>query len=362
MNVARPGDGDPGEPAAADGGPDRDAPGPVHGLFQRRFAGDDALLELAGLRFAQMGVAAELYADTPDELERTLRFVPPHRYLPTVHLNRGINVLREQDRSRVAEFADRFAGRVAGLVVHDKSEMAAQTDHVVEVMRELEAGLRERPGRPMVFLEYAAGSEPEWFIELAERLLDAEQISCCIDIGHVGMRQASARFNRYHPGLSLGALSPEDGRLPDLAADVQDAVDGARRDVIDVIRSIGSLGKHVHFHLHDGHPLIPGLKDHFTFLRRLPIPFSYQGRQSLSMMYGPGGLESVIWAATEACRPGGASFTLEIHQVEGRLPLADASRLFAHWRDLTNAERMNYWLSVLGENAILLSECLAASV
>ena len=141
-----------------------------------------------------------------------------------------------------------------------------------------------------------------------------------------------------------------------------DFVDGARRDVIDVIRSIGSLGKHVHFHLHDGHPLIPGLSDHFTFLRRLPIPFSYQGRQSLSMMYGPGGLESVIWAATEACRPGGASFTLEIHQVEGRLPLADASRLFAHWRDLTNAERMNYWLSVLGENAILLSECLAASV
>jgi hypothetical protein len=70
----------------------------------------------------------------------------------------------------------------------------------------------------------------------------------------------------------------------------------------------------------------------------------------------------VIWAATEACRPGGASFTLEIHQVEGRLPLDDASRLFNHWRDLTNAERMNYWLSVLGENAILLSECLAASV
>ena len=362
MNVARPVDGDPGEAAAAEGGQDRDAPGPVHGLFQRRFAGDDALLELAALRFAQMGVAAELYADTPDELERTLRFVPPHRYLPTVHLNRGINVLREQDRSRVAEFADRFAGRVAGLVVHDKSEMAAQTDHVVEVMRELAGHLRERPGRPMVFLEYAAGSEPEWFIELAERLLDAEQVSCCIDIGHVGMRQASARFNRYHPGLSLGALSPGDGRLPDLAADVQDAVDGARRDVIDVIRSIGSLGKHVHFHLHDGHPLIPGLSDHFTFLRRLPIPFSYQGRQSLSMMYGPGGLESVIWAATEACRPGGASFTLEIHQVEGRLPLADASRLFAHWRDLTNAERMNYWLSVLGENAILLSECLAASV
>src|SRR5947207_14116801 len=124
MNVARPDDGDPGEPAASDGGPDREAPGPVHGLFQRRFAGDDALLELAGLRFAQMGVAAELYADTPDELEQTLRFVPPHRYLPTVHLNRGIHMLTAQDRSRVEEFPDRFAGRGRGLAVHAKSPTA----------------------------------------------------------------------------------------------------------------------------------------------------------------------------------------------------------------------------------------------
>lgn len=352
MDVTRPGDEGAG----------REALGPVHGLFQRRVAGDDALLELARLRFAQMGLAAELYADTPDDLGAILPFVPPHPYLPTVHLNRGLNLLAERDRALVAEFASRFAGRVAGLVVHDRSEMAAQTDRTVEALSELDARLRERPGRPMVFLEYAAGSAPEWFAELAERLLDAEQVSCCIDIGHVGMRQASARFNRSHPGLSLGALSAENGRLPDLVADVQDAVDDARRDVIELIRSIGALGKHLHFHLHDGHPLIPGLKDHFTFLRRLPIPFSFQGRQSLSMMYGPAGLESVIWAATEACRPGGASFTLEIHQVEGRLPLADASRLFAHWRDLTNAERMNYWLSVLGENAILLSESLAVSV
>ena len=96
-----------------------------------------------------------------------------------------------------------------------------------------------------------------------------------------------------------------------------------------------------------------------TFLTRLPVPFSYQGRRSLSMMYGPAGLASIVSAAVQACRPGEVSFTLEIHQVEGRLPLADAARLFPHWRDTTNAERMNYWLSVLGENALLVSESLA---
>jgi hypothetical protein len=362
MDRGRPGGGGLGELGTAETSTGREVLGQVHALFQRRFAGDDALLQLAGLRFAQMGLGAEVYADTPDELEHVLQFVPPHPYLPVVHLNRGVNVLHERGRAVVGEFADRFAGRVAGLVVHDKSEMAAQTDHLLTAMRELNARLCERPDGPVVFLEYAAGLEPGWYVEVAERLQDAERVGCCLDVGHIGIRQASARFARSHPGLSLRDLNPEDGRLPDLVADVQDAVGGALGDVLDVTRSIGRLGKHVHFHLHDGHPLVPGLADHFTFLTRLPIPFSYQGRRSLSMMYGPGGLASIVSAGIEACRPRGVSFTLEIHQVEGRLPLADASRLFPHWRDTTNAERMNYWLSVLGENAMLVSQCLTESV
>jgi hypothetical protein len=308
-----------------------------------------------------MGLAAEVYADTPDELEHVLGFVPPHLFLPVVHLNRRVNVLDEGGYGVVGEFADRFAGRIAGLVVHDKHEMGERTGQLLSVMRRLDARLSERPGGPLVFLEYAAGLEPGWFVEVAERLRDAERVSCCIDVGHIGMRQASARFTRSHPGLSLGDLNPQDGRLPDLVADVQASVEGAVRDVLDVIHAIGSVGKHLHFHLHDGHPLIRGLPDHFTFLTRLPIPFSYQGRQSLSMMYGPGGLASIVSAAMDARRPQAVSFTLEIHQVEGRLPLGDASRLFSRWRDTTNAERMNYWLSVLDENALLISECLTES-
>jgi hypothetical protein len=306
-----------------------------------------------------MGLAAEAYADAPDELEHILQFVPPHPYLPVVHLNRGINVLHERSRAVAAEFADRFAGRLSGVVVHDSREMGAQTDRLITVMRELNARLCERPGGPVVFLEYAAGLEPGWFVEVAERLQDAERVSCCIDVGHIGIRQASASFTRSHPGLSLRDLNPGDGRLPELVADVQDAVGDALRDVLDVTRSIGRLGKQVHFHLHDGHPLIPGLADHFSFLARLPIPFSYQGRESLTMLYGPSGLDSIVSAAIGASRPQGVSFTLEIHQVEGRLPLADAAPLFSYWRDTTNAERMNYWLSVLGENAMLVSQRIA---
>jgi hypothetical protein len=328
----------------------------VHALFQQRIAGDDALLKLAGLRFAQMGVAAEVYADTPDQLEYVLQFVPSHACLPVVHLNRGVNVLHGRDRALVREFADRFAGRIAGLVVHDKREMAAQTDRLLAAMRELNTRLCDRPDGPLLFLEYAAGLDRGWFVEVAERLQDAERVSCCIDVGHIGLRQVSSTFGRSHPGLDLKKLSPADDRLPDLVADIQDAVGSALPHVLDVIRSLGRLGKHVHFHLHDGHPLISGLRDHYSFLTRLPIPFSYKGRRSLSTMYGPGGLASIVSTAIEACPPQGVSFTVEVHQVEGRLPLADAAWLFPHWRDTTNAERMNYWLSVLSENAMLISQ------
>jgi hypothetical protein len=40
--------------------------------------------ELAGSA-SPRPACAELYADTPGELEHVLRFVPPHRHLPMVH-------------------------------------------------------------------------------------------------------------------------------------------------------------------------------------------------------------------------------------------------------------------------------------
>jgi hypothetical protein len=331
---------------------------PIHALFYQRGAGDDALLKLGGLRFAQAGLAAETYADTPDELDHVLSYVPPHPRLPTVHLNRALNVLHERDRGVVEEFASRFARRLSGLVVHDQADMGTQAAALVTALRELDARLAQWPGAPRVYLEYAAGHEPGWFADIAERLKDRDRVNCCIDVGHVGIRQAAARFARAHPGVPLRSLRPDDERLPDLAGDIQDAVAEAMRDVLDLTRSIGRLGKHLHFHLHDGHPLAGGLADHFSFLTRLPVPFSYRGHRSLAMMYGPAGLAAVAAAATESCDLDLLSFTLEIHQVDGRLPLGDAAGLFRHWADTAGAERMNNWLSVMAANAMLLEESL----
>lgn len=328
----------------------------VRGLFQQRFSGDDALLRLVQLRFAQAGLAAEVYAATPDELDRILAFAPAHPVLPVVHLDRRIDVLDQHGAALVADFATRFAGRVAGLVVHDKPAMAARVPDVVAALR----ALGGRPERPYVFLEYAAGMEPERFAEIGERLRDVEGVSLCIDSGHVGIKLARVQFAKRHDGLALGTLSPQDPRLSALIDDVQDAVDSALPTMLELTRTLGGLGKTVHFHLHDGHPLIPGLSDHFSFLTRVPIPFAHDGRCSLPPLYGPTGLAQILRTAVESCGADRASLTLEIHQAEGRLPLGDATGLFGHWRDLTNAERMNYWLSVIAQNHELATASLAA--
>jgi hypothetical protein len=329
---------------------------PIRALFHQRIPGDKALLQLARLRFAQAGLGVEVYADSPDQLEHLLELAPPNEFLPMVHLSRDINLLNDKDRAVVEAFAARFAGKVTGFVVHDKAEMEQQPNRLAEVIQDLGARLDRKKDSPFLFLEYAAGHEPEWFINVAERIRDLGRISVCIDVGHVGIKQACVSFVRQHPGLELTSLSLEDDRLPALVADVQRAVGTAVLTVLDMTQSLGALGKLVHFHLHDGHPLIRGLSDHFSFLIRVPIPFSYEGRQSLNTLYGPSGLKKIVSGAVTACRSGGVSFTVEIHQATGRLPLADAAGLFHHWKRITNAERMNYWLSVLSENALLVDE------
>ena len=344
-------------PISAEPTPDRPpaAGTPLRALFQRRIDGDDALLRLAQLRFAQAGLAAEVYADTPEQLAWILDFAPSQPYLPVVHLGRRVNLLDRRDRAAVQTFADRFAGRVAGLVVHDKKEMATRTDDLVAGISELTL----RPGGPTLFLEYAAGLDLDWFVGVAGRLRDMPNVGACVDVGHVGIAHARARFSRAHPGLDLAALRTDDPRLPGMVDDVQAAVGFALPAVVELIRSLGRAGTPLHLHLHDGHPLIPGLADHFSFLTRVPVSFDHQGRRSLDPLYGPAGLAAIVRASQEASG-GRASLTFEIHQAEGRRPLADAAELFRHWRDHTNAERMNHWLAVLAENASIATWALSA--
>lgn len=337
------------------------APG-IRGLFQQRVDGDDALLRLAALRFAQAGMPAELYAASPDELERLLPFVPEHDTLPTVHLDRRLSLLTEPGRQAVRTFVERFRGRVAGFVVHDQPDMRHRMPDLLAGM----AQVGDRADGPFVFLEYAARHPLEWFVEVARRAAGFERAGMCVDIGHVGRAAAGDVVRDL-----LGPARPGRPLLtdPDLAELVDVVEQGNRAGlpaVLATVEQLGEIGRTVHFHLHDAHPAVPGLADHFGFLTRFPIRFEHRGRRSLPPMFGPEGLAAVLAAADRALGPDRLSLTLEIHQIEGRLPLdPEAAALFAHWADLSGPETLNQWLAVVAQNqqlAVATQARVAAAV
>jgi hypothetical protein len=133
--------------------------------------------------------------------------------------------------------------------------------------------------------------------------------------------------------------------------------------VLKLIEDLGTLGKPLHFHLHDGHPLSTfspfGVSDHLSFLSEIPLSFEYAGRRAAPLMFGPAGLAQVVAKAIEAVGHERLSLTLEIHPTFGRLSLGDAAGLFTHWRDLAHAEQMNHWLSVLAQNHDLILKTLS---
>ncbi len=356
------------------------------GLFEKRIDGDDALWELARLRFQEARMGAELHADSSARLHELLRFNPFPDQPVMVHLPRDFNLASPDSRQRIAEFAAHSVGRVAGFIIHDHPDLGTRAGTFVEASEDLNRRLHAIARSPMVFIEYAAGLHPDVFAGFFEATQHLPFISACIDTGHVGIQQARMAYAAMHPGEDVCALKSEPAILPKVIVDVQAAVAAALPATLHLIDVLAGLGKPLHFHLHDGHPLSRfspfGVSDHLSFLTEIPLDFEYQDRRSVPSMFGPAGLDQIIARVNEGrsnqlpysplrplrplrealpeptsrpSRPAGAhSMTLEIHPTFERSPLGDAIFLFPHWRDLTHAEQMNHWLRTLQQNHELL--------
>lgn len=334
----------------------------LQAIFQRQIPGDHALLELARRRFREAGLGAEYYPDSPEELRDLLRHHSREQDRYTVHLPRDIRLLDASGRDRLCAFAAAADPRGAGLVVHDQPEVAGRLADYVTAVRQLDARLRGKGAAPLVLIEYAVGLEPAEFVALHEAVRDCPGISACIDIGHVGAFQCQRAFQRDHPGLDIWQLKSHTEGLRAHIAAVQGACRTALPTVLEMVASLGRLGKPLHFHLHDGHPSstfsMYGVSDHLSFFREIPIPFSYRGSYALPTMFGPLGLQRIVAAARAALPDEMLSFTLEIHPPEGRLPLGEYAPLFGHWQELANAERMQCWIEVLlRDHRLLLDAC-----
>jgi hypothetical protein len=322
------------------------------GLLEKRIEGDDCLMELARLQFNRAG------------MEWAMKFRPSPEAPVVVHLARNFSLLDGQIRERIADFASRFAGRVHGFVIHDLPEMASRPADVHRAAQEMNSRLEEIGSAPTLFIEYAVGLDLGIFTAFFESIQNLSHLSACIDIGHVGIRQARKVYSEMHPGEDICSLKSDPSRLPRIIEDVQKAVSSVLPSTLELVRAIGSFRKPVHFHLHDGHPLSTfspfGVSDHLDFSTTIPLEFEFRGRRSAPLMYGPDGLAEVAAVALDAIGAKGISMTLEIHPTGGRLPLGGDAGLFAHWRDKTNAERMNHWLHILLRNHELLRNALGA--
>ncbi|KAA3596877.1 MAG: hypothetical protein D8M57_07055 [Candidatus Scalindua sp. AMX11] len=329
-------------------------------LFKKMIQGDDALLQLASLRFKESGLGTEFYAETLDELDWLFGFIPSPDIPVTVHLHRNINIFEEKSQRLILDFASTYKGQIYGLVIHDQVEINDHFSDYVETLKTIQSKLSKIHESPNLFIEYAVGLEPNLFVDLFTQIHDLEQVSACIDIGHVGIRQARENFSLNHPGKDICALSPNDIFLKEVIADVESSVHTALPAVLELIQLLSGLDKPLHFHLHDGHPLSTvsayGLPDHLHFLSEIPIPFEYRGRKWLNPMFGPFGLSEIVEKTVQSLSTELVSYTLEIHPVDKKTPLGNASHLFHHWKDKTNAERMNSWLTIIQRNQTLLSD------
>lgn len=331
----------------------------ILGLFQKRIDGDDALLELARLRFSQAGLGTEFYAGSTGELEYLFQFRPRSETPVAVHLLRGINLLDKGGRTLVSDFAALAAGRVLGLIVHDQAEVVTRPDAYMEALRELDS-LLQAENSPYLFIEYASGLDTDAYIDLFRRIKDLKKVSACIDTGHVGIWKTREVFSEMHPGMDVCGIRADENNLKGLMGDICHAVSGALPETLHVVRELAVIGKPIHLHLHDGHPLSDsrsfGVSDHMSFLATIPLSFEFRGRKSVDLMYGLSGLSSIAGTALKFLDSDKISLSLEIHPAEGRIPLEDASYLFDHWSDKTNAEKMNFWLIVLLQNKKLVEE------
>jgi hypothetical protein len=328
------------------------------GMFHRRIEGDHHLLELAQRRFTEAGLGAEFYPTNLEDLQEYLEFRPLTEPRYTMHLPRNIRLLDRKGFKTITDFAGRGRTDAYGMIVHDQPEMATKPDDYIAAIYNINDALLKIKPTPYLFIEYAVGIDIDDFVAIFEATQDCTQVSACIDISHIGIYQTQQSYRKQYPGEDVCDIGPDHPALPHRIEDVVSATETALPTVLDVIERLGALGKPLHFHLHDGHPLstfsLYGVSDHLSFLHEICLPFAYNGQHTIPLMFGPASLKKIVQTASSKLPGEQLSFMLEIHPQYDRLELGQYANLFINWKETQNAEQMNAWLERIINNLRLL--------
>lgn len=332
------------------------------GMFHRMIEGDHHLLELEQRRFSEAGIGAEFSPDSPDDLQAVLEFRPFSEPRYTIHLPRETQLFGGRGSGIIEAFARRSRTDAYGMIVHDQAELKRHFNAYVQMVHELDGTLAAIERSPLLFIEYAAGLDPDLFVSFFERIADCQHVSACIDIGHIGIRAVQHAYAAIHPAQDVCALTPSHPSLLEVIEDVNTACAAVLPIVLDIVRALGTIGKPLHFHLHDGHPLSTlsryGVSDHLSFYQEINLPFTPPNAATPTspLLFGPEGAQAIVETALAALPAENLSFTFEIHPQERQCDLGPYDYLFANWRDMRHAEQMMAWLEMLLRNLAIVRQ------
>jgi hypothetical protein len=333
-------------------------------VFNRRVSGDESLLRLGQAEFERAGLGAEIYPAGLQDALWTWSFVPRTSSRHFVHLPRHWDPRSREDRQELLRMAHGLRGRARGLVLHDRLDWGKESAEVLSALGEIDRSLAADPEQPWLHLEYAAGLDLDLYCRLLEAAQGLRRVSACIDIGHVAIFSAKRWLEQRHPNLDPFTMAPDSAELPALVADLANAAAKARQDLVAFVCRVSSLGKPVHFHLHDANPLwqgsLYGLRDHLKFGQQVSVPETLSPTGIFPNLLGTEGLAAALAAAIAELPTSKLTLTLEIHPTKElrRKPLGENAQLFSHWTDLTHAEITNYWVATLVEQHALLLDVL----
>lgn len=334
----------------------------LYGLMDYLISDDDSLFSLAYERFKEYALGAEFYAPTIESLRKHLEYAPTT--LSMAHLSRKLDLLNKEDRRTIIEFARCFVGKIHGFVLHDQQHAHTHQREYLDALNDLASALKTIQGTPIIYIEYASDLNPNAFIDIFSKSDASQSIGVCMDIGHIGTYAARQSFFQKHPGIDICSLSPYHPQLSTYIEALQHALEDALPLCHWTIDRVSELNRPLHIHLHDGHPLWTqspfGVCDHMSFLDVVPIPFQYRGARYLKTLYGIESLQSIVGRARRKILRNRLTMTLEIHPQMGRLPLTESDRPpLRHWKNIEEAERMNYWLEILIRNANLTRSAIS---
>lgn len=258
----------------------------IVGIFADRIPGEDKILELQKTRYEEMGIGAEMYCRSPEHLEHLLKFKPDNKNITTAHPPYESNLV---NANSIGEYAD----NLYGLIVHDHAVYYSNLNGLKDALNNIRV-------KPTIFIEYSAFASLDQFRELFELIKAIDNISICLDTGHLALRIVYDIFKEKSSD-NIFDYREDGAKFKDLEKalpKIKESVKETAPRLVDYVASFAGKGKPIHLHIHDAHPLSKtfpnSLSDHQSFFGPAKIKLNGQETIELPKLIGIEDLKQIL--------------------------------------------------------------------